>query len=144
MILKPLRNYSTRIAYLQASDIDLATSFISERIKNEESVIFLAYDSDSKNQDSSVGFTQLYPLFSSVSAKPVWVLNDLYVSSEARKLGIGKQLMEAARVFAIESGAKGITLETAEDNVNAQGLYESLGYEQGSGFRNYFLSTEKV
>ena len=124
-----------RVFYKQQSDLKLATNFISERIKNEESVIFLAHDESGK----ALGFTQLYPTFSSVSAKRGWVLNDLFVSLTARRLGVGKKLMDAAKVFALGTNAKGIGLETAVDNFNAQALYESLGYEKDNNIY-YFLN----
>jgi len=131
---------SYRVFYRQVSDLDLALKFISERIKNEESVIFLAQD---ENQNG-LGFTQLYPTFSSVSAQKSWVLNDLYVSEAARKMGIARELMEAAREFAIQTGANGIALETAVDNTSAQSLYESLEYKRSTGYYNYFLNLENV
>ena len=46
--------------YEQSDDLDLAKSFISERIAHDESVIFLAL---SENHEPA-GFVQLYPLFS--------------------------------------------------------------------------------
>lgn len=125
-----------RVFYEQKSDLALAQTFITERLKNDESVIFVAEDTHGE----FVGFTQLYPNFSSVSAKRTWVLNDLYVAPEARRLGAGKALMNIAKEYAIATHAKGIALETAKDNVNAQALYESLGYKRGEGFYSYFLS----
>jgi len=125
---------SYRVFYEQNTDVDLAIDFISDRIKNEESVVFFAHD----KSGNALGFTQLYPTFSSVSAQRSWVLNDLFVSSTSRRLGVGKKLMEAAKVFATDS--KGIALETAEDNFNAQALYESLGYKKDSGIYHYFLN----
>lgn len=125
-----------RVFYKQESDITVALEFISERLDRNESVIFCAQDA----KGVLIGFTQLYPNFSSVSAKRSWILNDLYVSSAARRLGVGRKLMNVAKDFAISTGAKGISLETAPDNVNAQALYESLGYEKSSGFYSYYLS----
>jgi ribosomal protein S18 acetylase RimI-like enzyme len=125
-----------RVFYKQESDLALANSFITQRLINKDSVIFCAYD----DNDNALGFTQLYPTFSSVSARKSWVLNDLYVSSSARRLGAGKKLMEMAKLFAIETNAKGIALETCKNNVNAQALYESLGYEKEGSVYHYFLS----
>lgn len=125
-----------RVFYKQESDITVALKFISERLDRNESVIFCAQDA----KGVLIGFTQLYPNFSSVSAKRSWILNDLYVSSAARRLGVARKLMNAAKDFAISTDAKGISLETAPDNVNAQALYESLGYEKSSGFYSYYLS----
>lgn len=125
-----------RVFYKQKSDITVALEFISERLDKNESVIFFAHDA----KGDLLGFTQLYPSFSSVSAKRSWILNDLYVSSAARRLGVARKLMNAAKDFVISTDAKGISLETAPDNVNAQALYESLGYEKSSGFYSYYLS----
>jgi ribosomal protein S18 acetylase RimI-like enzyme len=47
--------------------------------------------------------------------------------------------MNTARDFALASGAKGLVLETATNNLMAQGLYESLGYVRDSGYYTYIL-----
>lgn len=73
-----------RVYYDQKSDMEGAVNFLRERISNEESVIFLAY-----SQEQAVGFTQLYPTFSSVQMKRTWVLNDLFVHEEHRGQGFG-------------------------------------------------------
>lgn len=125
-----------RVFYGQVSDLELAQSFLAERLAKKESVILLA-----KNDEGQpVGFTQLYPSFSSVSAARTWVLNDLYVVDELRGQGIGRQLLNAAREYAISTKAKGISLQTARDNINAQKLYESVGYVKNTDYFSYFLS----
>jgi len=131
---------SYRVFYGQKSNVDLAIKFIADRIKNEESIIFLAMD----ETGNSLGFTQLYPTFSSVSAQRVWVLNDLFVSASSRRLGVGEKLMNAAKVFALETDSKGISLETEKNNISAQALYETLGYERNSDSYHYFLKLTKV
>ena len=125
-----------RVFYGQASDLDVARSFLAERIEKSESVILLAKD----DEGQPVGFTQLYPSFSSVSAARTWVLNDLYVIDELRGQGIGRQLLNAARDYAVSTKAKGISLQTARDNTNAQKLYESVGYVKNTDYFSYFLS----
>ncbi|NRA52536.1 MAG: GNAT family N-acetyltransferase [Gammaproteobacteria bacterium] len=127
---------SYRIFYKQAENVDLAIHFISERITNNESVIFFAHD----DNDNYIGFAQLYPIFSSVSAQRSWVLNDLYVCENHRKLGVAQRLMKVAKELALETNANGISLETAEDNYHAQALYNSLGYKKSGDYHNYFLS----
>ncbi len=79
-ILSPLFD-AYRQFYHQDSDLALAETFLKERIDNKESVIFLATD----DQGKGLGFTQLFPTFSSVSAQRSWVLNDLFVADHARK-----------------------------------------------------------
>ncbi len=124
-----------RIFYQQASDLEGAKDYIKERVENKDSVIFVV-----KNKQDYLGFTQLYPTFSSISMKKAWILNDLYVDAEARKQGIGEILLQKAKEYAIETGAKNISLSTAPDNYAAQRLYEKNGYIRDSQFYQYELS----
>ncbi len=114
-----------RVFYKQESDIALAESFINDRLSNNESVIYVAlWD------DKPVGFTQLYPKYSSMRAVKNWILNDLYVDVAYRKKGIASKLIQAAMDFAKANKAKFVQLETQTDNFNAQRLYESVGFIQ--------------
>ncbi|MBD1556392.1 GNAT family N-acetyltransferase [Vibrio sp. S9_S30] len=124
-----------RVFYGHESDIGVATTFIQERLENNESVVFLALN----EQGEGIGFTQLYPTFSSVSAQRSWILNDLFVTENARGKGVGKALMNVAKELAVSTNAKGLALETARDNLTAQTLYESLGYERDTTYYSYFL-----
>ncbi len=124
-----------RVFYKQSSDKKLALKFITERFNNNESVIFYAIDTEG----NYVGFTQLYPSFSSVSAQRCWVLNDLYVSKDVRSLGVGTLLLNKAKNYAIKTNTKGLKLETGKDNIGAQKLYQKLGYKKDTDF-SYFLS----
>ena len=124
---------SYRLFYQQESDIPGAKSFIKERLLNEDSVVFIAYE-----EGKAVGFVQLYPTFSSVSMKRSWILNDLYVNASARKKGFGEKLLQKAIEFAEETGAKGLSLETGEDNLTAQRLYEKIGFKKESNYFYYF------
>ena len=121
-LLAPLFDAYRRF-YGCAEDLPAARAFLAERIDHDESVIFLAV-LDGK----PAGFTQLYPTFTSIGIKRAWILNDLYVSPEARRNGVGRQLMEAARRMAVESSAAWIELATAKDNDSAQSLYRNCGY----------------
>ncbi|WP_234400152.1 hypothetical protein [Shewanella marina] len=80
--IAPLFN-EYRQFYQQADDLSLAVNFIRQRLEHHQSVILLARTAAGK----PVGFTQLYPSFSSVSAQSIWILNDLYVSDNCRGLG---------------------------------------------------------
>ncbi|HZG69904.1 MAG TPA: GNAT family N-acetyltransferase [Chondromyces sp.] len=123
-----------RIFYQQESDLDGAKNYIKKRIENKDSVIFVA-----KDKQKYVGLTQLYPTFSSISMKKAWILNDLYVDIDARKQGVGEMLLNKAKDFAIETGAKSLSLSTALDNHSAQKLYEKNGYKRDSQFYHYEL-----
>ncbi|UPM53575.1 GNAT family N-acetyltransferase [Gottfriedia acidiceleris] len=129
-----------RMFYKQESNLNGAIDFITERINNKDSVIFLV-----KAEDQYMGFTQLYPSFSSVSMKKLWILNDLYVTETARQKGVAQLLLNAAKKFAIESKAKALDLQTAIDNKSAQALYEKNGYKvEKEEFLSYSLNLEKI
>ncbi|MGD6873762.1 N-acetyltransferase family protein [Sutcliffiella horikoshii] len=123
-----------RTFYQQTTDLDGAKAFIKSRLENEDSVIFIA-----QSNHEYVGFTQLYPTFSSISMKRAWILNDMFVDSQARKQGVGEQLLQKAKEFASGTGAKSITLETTPDNEAAQRLYEKTGYKRDEEFYHYSL-----
>lgn len=128
-----------RIFYEQASDMEGAKHFLSERLSRNESVVFLAVD---QVNQTPVGFTQLYPSFSSISMKRLWVLNDLYVREEYRKQGAAKLLLEAAKTYGLQTNAKGLELSTAITNERAQRLYEKSGYIKDTEFYHFFLTLQ--
>ncbi len=111
--------------YGQKSDLIGAKRFLSERLLLHESVIFLALE-----EDKPLGFTQLYPMFSSVSMERQWVLNDLFVNENARNLGVGQAILAAAQNFVYQLGHKGLLLETTPENTKAQKLYERFGWKR--------------
>tara|TARA_E500000318_G_scaffold105462_1_gene112397 strand:- start:1354 stop:1809 length:456 start_codon:yes stop_codon:yes gene_type:complete len=114
-----------RVFYKQKSNLTLAKNFIKARLNNEESIIFVALVGK-----KPVGFTQLYPTYSSVGAIQNWILNDLYVGVQYRKQGIGEKLIKEAMEFAKGRGSKFLELSTAINNFTAQGLYEKIGFEK--------------
>jgi GNAT superfamily N-acetyltransferase len=122
--------------YRQPSDLKLAHSFLLDRFRNNESIIFLAFDEDG----SAAGFTQLFPSFSSGACRRIFILNDLFVKPEARRRKVGHALLKAAAEFAASEGAARLTLLTALDNAPAQALYESAGWMRDSVSCMYHLT----
>ncbi|MGB5228624.1 MAG: GNAT family N-acetyltransferase [Eudoraea sp.] len=121
-----------RIFYNQNSDEQEAQRFLEARIKNKDSIIFIAF-----YDGSPAGFTQLYSSFSTVGLKPIFILNDLYVYNEFRKKGIGEVLLNSAKDYCILLEYKGLALETAINNP-AQKLYERLGWKKNTSSLYYF------
>lgn len=122
-----------RVFYNQQSDPLRAASFLSERIRNQESEIFVADPGD----NTLAGFVQLYPIFSSVRMKRLWLLNDLYVNPGFRGRGISVKLLDRAKQLARETGAAGLTLETAKSNIIGNNLYPGTGFALDSD-HNYY------
>jgi len=123
--------------YGQSSDLEGAREFLLDRLEHMQSVIFIAID---QATGRAVGFTQLYPVFSSISMKRAWILNDLYVQENARGRGAAWLLLEQAKRYGQLTGAKGIELSTAPDNTTAQALYEKFGFERDEAFLHYSLT----
>jgi len=120
--------------YRYPPDLDACRSYLRDRISRGESRIFLV-----KAGGRPVGFLQLYPSFSSLSLKPVWILYDLFVAPEARKSGVATKLLTRAQELAAETGASEVTLATAIDNKTAQYLYQRMGWNRDEDFYYYNL-----
>ncbi|RLV58461.1 GNAT family N-acetyltransferase [Parashewanella curva] len=121
--------------YHQPSDLNSAHEFIQQRITDNSSVIFLASDSNGMG----LGFVQLYPSFSSVKMKPIYILNDLYVSQHARCVGVGGKLIERCIAFAQDQGVNRLVLATHQENMLAQKLYRNYGFVQEQEFLSFHL-----
>ncbi len=126
-----------RVWYRQSSDKPQAKSFLEKRIANKESIIFCCEDSKKK----LLGFTQLYPMFSSTRMKRMWLLNDLYVQPDSRGKGISKLLINAAKALAKDTNAAGVLLETEKNNTIGNILYQSMNFELEAN--NFYFWTNK-
>jgi ribosomal protein S18 acetylase RimI-like enzyme len=116
---------------------DSSKSFLKKRLERGESVIYLAMplDDDSK----LLGFCQLYPSFSSLSLKRVWILNDIYVAEDSRRMLVADHLMREAKKMARESNAVRMRVSTSSSNEVARKTYESMGFRKDTEFENYVL-----
>jgi ribosomal protein S18 acetylase RimI-like enzyme len=123
-----------RMFYRQPSDRNAARDFLLARFDNQESEIIVAEESD-----KLLGFTQLYPQFSSTRMKRFWVLNDLFVLEVYRRMGVAKALIKAASQFAKENKAAGLLLETEKSNVIGNQLYPACGFRQYDESNFYWL-----
>jgi ribosomal protein S18 acetylase RimI-like enzyme len=121
-------------AFYKQPENDKTLGFLEERIKNQEAIAFIA-----RVNGEAVGFTLLYPTFSTVSLSNIWLLNDLYVAESARGNGIANELMDVAEAAAKSAGATRVFLRTANDNLPAQALYEGRNWVQDEVFRRYDL-----
>jgi GNAT superfamily N-acetyltransferase len=121
--------------YNQPSDIPAATAFLRDRLNHGESVIFIA-----EQGSDAVGFTQLYPSYSSVSMARVFILNDLFVAAHMRRHGVGAKLLKAATAYGQAMGAVRVSLNTDVRNTAAQATYEALGWVQDRTYFTYHFN----
>jgi ribosomal protein S18 acetylase RimI-like enzyme len=118
--------------YGETSDVAASTTFLTERLEREESIVLLARDGD-----QSVGFVQVYPAFSSTALAPIWILNDLFVTEAARGTGAVDRLLEKTAELARAAGCVAVELATQHTNVRAQAVYARHGYVKDEEFLHY-------
>ena len=125
-----------RVFYKQESNLKTSKAFLQERFINNESTIYIAM-----KDNKAVGFTQLYPLFSSVTMERMFILNDLYVDRSCRNEGVGEALINEAKILCSSLNYKGLGLQTATDNP-AQKLYERLGFKIDRDLQYFWTNSE--
>jgi GNAT superfamily N-acetyltransferase len=130
--LAPLMD-AYRQFYAQPPNLALARAYLGERMARGECVVYAALAPSGE----IVGFTLLYPTFTSVGAGRIFILNDLFVTPAARSTRASVALLEAAKTHAKAAGALRLSLRTAHDNTRAQSVYERNGWQRDQRFRQY-------
>jgi ribosomal protein S18 acetylase RimI-like enzyme len=110
------------------SERSAVLTYIRECVAGGEVIALTACDA-SRPLDL-LGFTLLYPSFSSMRLRRTWHIQDMYVVPRARRRGIGRMLMEHAVKFARQNGSEHITLLSPEENEAFSSLSTSLGFER--------------
>ena len=86
-------------------------------------VLFVLYDGE------IAGLTTCFINFSTFNVKSYLYVHDIIVYAGFRGKGLGKALMVQLIELSRERDYCKITLEVREDNILAQGLYHSLGFD---------------
>lgn len=117
--------------YAASADVAASHDFLAARHARSESTLLIAVPPD---VDDPVGFAHLYPSFSSVSLRPIVILNDLYVAPAWRRAKVARQLIAAAMTHSEQLGAIRLELATQLSNAPARRLYASLGFVPDAEF----------
>ena len=115
---------------------DSSRKFLETRLKRKESVIYLALADD---EGKLLGYCQLFPSYSSLSLKRVWILNDIFVAEDARRMLVADRLLQTAKQMAKDTNAVRMRVATSVSNEVAQKTYESIGFREDTRFKNYTL-----
>lgn len=126
-----------RVFYRKEPDLENVKIFLRERIKNNDSELFVA-----EEEKELLGFVQLYPLFSSTRMKKLWLLNDLFVNPKKRGKGISIGLIERAKQLVKETNACGLVLETEKSNIIGNNLYPKTEFELNESSNFYEWNNE--
>jgi ribosomal-protein-alanine N-acetyltransferase len=71
---------------------------------------------------------------------PEWELENIVVSFDVQRLGIGRHLLQALFGRARETNSDAIFLEVRESNAPARALYDSAGFRQTGRRKSYYTS----
>ncbi len=123
-----------RQCYEQISDVAEERQFLHDRITKDQSVILVA-----KVDGVGAGFIVLFPSYSSVSMKKIYIFTDLYVDPAYRKQGIAKELMNEAIKFASKTSSTGLVIETRISNQSASKLFYDVGFQKDGDRMYYYL-----
>ena len=120
--------------YQQQSNLEKHRAYLEERLRLNEAKAFIAV----ADNGEGIGFTLLYPTFSSVSQARIYTLNDLFIHSDHRRKGVASALLSAAARYAKTNGAVRLHLETEASNSSAQNFYENEGWIRESNYFYYY------
>jgi GNAT superfamily N-acetyltransferase len=90
------------------------------------------------------GFAFYFFNYSTWTGRPGLYLEDLFVNSEFRGLGIGKALLARVAAIAVEKGCPRLQWEVLDWNTPAVDFYASLGAEFLDEWRNVRMTTEAI
>ncbi|MFT0213919.1 GNAT family N-acetyltransferase [Pseudomonas sp. F1_0610] len=116
--------------------VELSRAFLEQRIRSQEAVVYLAFTKDS---NELIGFSLLYTSYSSLSLRPVWILNDIFVIESARRKQVARSLVIRSRDDATAANAVRLRVATNTHNNAIRKMYESLGFYENPQLTNYIL-----
>jgi ribosomal protein S18 acetylase RimI-like enzyme len=80
--------------------------------------------------DGVAGFVHLHSLTDHYNDRPHGHVSDLVVAPEFEGRGVGRQLMDAARDWAVAQGFRWLTISVFEKNARAAAIYEKAGFNR--------------
>jgi ribosomal protein S18 acetylase RimI-like enzyme len=105
------------------SEVDFRAS-IAALLQDAGTEFFLALNA----QKGAIGYVQARYRSSAWTLAPEAELEDVFVVPDARRRGVGLQLVRFAIACAIERGCRSMGLNTNENNEGALAFYKRLGF----------------
>jgi GNAT superfamily N-acetyltransferase len=122
-LLPLLRGYCDFYEVSPSDDGLLAVSRALIADPEREGVQLIARTPDGR----AVGFATVYWTWQTLNAARLAIMNDLFITKEARGTGLAERLIAACRERAAEHGAGELAWQTAKDNHRAQAVYDRIG-----------------
>lgn len=127
--------------YNQSAPAHNCKKFLEEIINTQGCKIYMAFIREQTNDSHflrAVGFINCFPYFSSSQVKKNWILKDLFVEPEYRKIGIGNKLIQKAKKLAIDSNSTGVMISTKKEYQEAKKLYLSEGFDENDKIVSFY------
>ncbi len=112
------------IGYSQSRD-EVSAEIRNSMKDDSRSVLFVAYEEDG----SAMGFAYGNICCGLETRGDYFWLNELYVSKECRKQGLGSELLEYVQTWSKAQGCLYVAMVTHPTNAKAQDLYRDMDFE---------------
>ncbi len=117
-------------------DKEQQSRLIEELRKNPKNIVLLAVD-----EEKFIGLLNAFEVFSTFAVKPVINVHDVFVDNAYRGKKVGRKLFDKLIEKAKERDCAKITLEVRHDNISAQKLYKSFGFEDTNPPMYFWVKT---
>ena len=112
------------IGYQQSRE-DVASEIRNSMKEQSRSVFFVAYE----DEGTAIGFAYGNICCGLETRGDYFWLNELYVSVQSRKQGLGSDLLEYVKRWCKGHGCVYLAMVTHPTNTKAQALYRDMGFE---------------
>ncbi len=115
--------------------------FLTKRFHDNDFHVFLSrvlFNSGIIEYQEYVGFAIMYPFYSTIYLKKIWLLNDLFVEKKYRHQGIGNLLLDNCISLSEKTDSGGIVLETLIESFGAKKLVEKKGLVRNNFTYGYY------
>jgi len=126
-LLPLLRGYCD--FYEVAPTDDALRALSLELIANPDSAGLQLLARDDENR-TPLGFATIFWSYSTLSATPIAIMNDLYVAPQARRGGVGAALIRACEAECAAREVAILEWQTAPSNTRAQAVYDTFAAER--------------
>ena len=135
-LLPLMRGYCDFYAVDPSDEALLAMSGELIRSPDRDGIQLIARDDGGR----ALGFATVFWTWSTLSASRIAIMNDLFVSADARGTGSAEALIEACAERSREHGATTLDWQTARDNDRARAVYERVGARRDERWLDYSLA----
>ena len=134
-------HYRGRPDIFRSSGTKYDSSELAEKIKNNDEIIFVAYDGEKPLGYICTVLREVKDHHILLDKKVLYI-DDLCVYPDSRGRGVGRMLMDKAKDHAIANGCSSLELVCWKFDGSAEGFYRSYGFTTMSRRMEYKIYNE--